>query len=637
MDFFEHQEQAQRRTKQLILLFALALMLVVLAVYMAVSCGWFVATFFEPQHWHWHGFWNQERFIWVSSCTLAILLLGSWYKIYQLQQHGGASVAEALGGKRLPQASNHILHRRLLHIVEEMAIASGLPVPSIYLLEQQGINAFAAGFSPSDTVIGVTEGAINMLSRTQLQSVIGHEFSHILHGDTRINMHMLGLLHGLTLVSDIGMAFIIGIKRTTPHHKRYGSHPALWVLGFLIFLVGTIGMIAADLIKFAISRQREFLADAAAVQFTRNPQAMVEALKIIGGYTQGAAIHHPKSITLSYFFFAHAATTGAPKNWWASHPPLSERIHRIDPHAFTSVTHIHTQKQKQRVTTEAQVGVHFMMSQDTLPAMSVEDVMQSIGTLSHQGLPHATHEHHQFPISIQHGIRDPYTAQALCYAMLFSLSHDISKKQWAYLEQHAENSVLRELLDIQHDITSLNAHLRLSLMTRLIPTLKELSHTQYTLFTQNIAALMRADHNISMFEYALQRMLLRHVRPAFTSTPIPHVRYRHIRDVQAACACILAIFICYGHHKNNTTLFHATTKALLGTAMPWPPKPMLGMPAFNQSLTRMEHATPALKRKLLHTCMQVAVEDGRLHAHEMAALRAIADGMDCPIPASFSG
>jgi len=647
MDFFGHQEQAQRRTYALFMWFGCAVIVVVFAVYAAVTAGLFAGQLFQGDSFQsqteWlqvRSFWNEARFFWVSTATVSLIIAGSVYKTHQLQQGGGAAVADMLGGKRLPSNVEDVLAKRTLNVVEEMAIASGLPVPPVYILNQPGINAFAAGFSSSDTVIGVTRGAIEMLGRDELQGVIAHEFSHILHGDTRINMRMMGLLYGMTLISDTGMLLL-----TARHSERYssrqrGTHPAMLVLGFLLFLVGLIGMMMADLIKRAVSRQREFLADASAVQFTRNPEGISNALKVIGGYKEGSQVRHNDASPMGHFFFGNAlkrlAVGVKATHWWASHPPLLERIRRIEPHFRGQLKTVDQKNKQQRVLAEASVGFAQSMPVDAQPIeTTINDYQRwlaSVGELEEAKLLQAAKQLQQMPDRLRNFAHDSYTARAVCYALLLDTNDAQRHIQMSLLEKSADKNVLREMLDIQREVMDLAVELRLPLIDMMLPALKAMSLLQYQVFVKNIRILIKADHRISLFEYMLQRLLLRHLKPSFASIQLRQVKYRKVQDLSAECGCVLSMLIACGSHAEPEVLFKTVTSEILGASMPWPPARALHLTRLDESLAKLECAAPSVKKALLMACMQVILADGLLHVKESEALRAIADGMDCPVP-----
>ena len=242
---------------------------------------------------------------------------------------GGTVVAERLGGRRVFPNTIDPAERRLLNVVEEMALASGVPVPPVFLLsEEQGINAFAAGYSPSDAVVGVTRGCAEQLTRDELQGVVAHEFSHILNGDMRLNMRLIGVLHGILLMGLIGRELLrlgafggggaLATKTTAPPH--------LLVIGLAFMIIGFLGLFIGNLIKAAVSRQREYLADASAVQFTRNPEGIAGALKRIGAAVFGSKLATPRAAEASHMYFAEGISS-----LFATHPPLNDRIARIEP------------------------------------------------------------------------------------------------------------------------------------------------------------------------------------------------------------------------------------------------------------------------------------------------------------------
>jgi len=636
VDFFGQQEQAKRQTSRLVVLFAIAVVLIVIAVYLAVTAGLFIAQFFQGQQTFFsiHTLWSPQLFGWVSGLTLLLIGGGSWYRLHSLKQGGGRTVAEMLGGRRVPAATDDPLLRRLLNIVAEMAIASGLPVPPVYLMEQTGINAFAAGFSASDAVIAVTQGAVDLLDRDELQGVVAHEFSHILNGDTRLKMRLMGLMFGVTLISDAGILLISSRRTVAYSSSKRGTHPAVLAIGFLLFLVGTIGAVLADLIKRAVSRQREFLADAAAVQYTRNPQGIAEALKLIGGYKSGSHINHPAAQQASHFFFGNARKEGK-ADWWATHPPLIERICRLDPNFSGPFETVDT-AQRSRMNREIAIST---LAESTLPqsppgkhklAASRTSIMDSIGqteTGIASGLLAALPEH------LRQFARDPFTARAIVYAMLMDDDSALRSHQLNALQTKADASVFRELLDIQPQVAELEAALRIPLLTLLMPALKELSGRQYHAFKRNINLLIKANHQLSMFEYMLHRMLLRHLAPAFE--PIQQAANHQLAPeaIQPDLAVVIAMLVRLGRHVQPAKVFQRAMKQGTGSEpgiMPRAEK--CSMARLDMALNRLRNAAPDIQRQVVTACADAVIADGFVAVHEMEMLRAISDALDCPMP-----
>ena len=306
MDFFDLQDAARRRTNILVVYYVLAVFAIAISVYLVI-----VAMFNRDPF----GFyWDLGLFLTVVLSTLAVVGVGTLIRGLQLKQ-GGQVVAEMLGGSLADSLSKDISVKRLVNVVEEMALASGTPVPPVYILEDEtGINAFAAGFSTGDAVIGVTRGCLDNLNREQLQGVIAHEFSHIINGDMRLNIRLMSVLAGILSIATIGYVLLrtaaFSSHRYRRRESRGGREALLFImLGIALIVVGYVGVFFAKVIKSAVSRQREYLADASAVQFTRNPQGLAGALKVIGGLASGSKMVSEHAEEASHLFFASGVTS----------------------------------------------------------------------------------------------------------------------------------------------------------------------------------------------------------------------------------------------------------------------------------------------------------------------------------------
>jgi Zn-dependent protease with chaperone function len=305
MDFFQRQDMARRKTKWLVVYFILAVLGILLAVNMAVGL-----IFSGTQHHTRQRYGSSYRtesydprvFGFATLGTLFVIFCGSTYKILQLAS-GGKVVAEMMGGRPVDSHTSDPDERKLLNVVEEMSIASGTPMPQVYVMDNEpGINAFAAGHSTKDMVVCTTRGCLRLLTRDELQGVIGHEFSHILNGDMQLNLRLMGLVFGILCIAMFGR-ILMDTRPRYVNRDRDRDRNNLFFLGIALFIIGWIGVIFGKLIKSAVSRQREFLADAAAVQFTRNPMGLANALKKVGGY--GSRIEDPNAEEASHLFFAN--------------------------------------------------------------------------------------------------------------------------------------------------------------------------------------------------------------------------------------------------------------------------------------------------------------------------------------------
>jgi Zn-dependent protease with chaperone function len=325
MRFFEHQDSSRKKTAWLLVFFVCGLLALVITLNIVLTL---ILLYFNTEGGQIDlaKVWQPELFLPVTLGVSAVIILGSLVKIFQLRQ-GGAYIAERLGGKPLSRLTRDPQEKILINIVEEMSLSSGVPMPAVYILDQEmGINAFAAGYSPEDAAVAVTRGCLEQLNRDELQGVIGHEFSHILNGDMNLNIKLIGTLAGIILLATIGQHLLHWSSRISYRSNDKKANPLL-LLGLALMVIGYIGLVFGRMIKSAISRQREFLADASAVQFTRNPQGIASALRKIGDLAEGSAIHSPLAEEASHMFFSDALK----KNLFSSHPPLKERIRRIDP------------------------------------------------------------------------------------------------------------------------------------------------------------------------------------------------------------------------------------------------------------------------------------------------------------------
>lgn len=636
MNFFEQQEQARRQTLWLMLLFATATMLIIIAVYLAVSVGLFFAQLFQgsQNYFFIDTLWEPRRFVYVTAGTVAVIAAGSLYRMHQLRQGGGAAVAGMLGGKRLPNSEQEPLLRRLLNIVAEMAIASGVPTPPVYLLEQEGINAFAAGFSPSDAVVAVSRGAVEMLSRDELQGVMAHEFGHIVNGDIALKMRLMGLLHGITLISDAGILLLTSRHSVAYSTRERGTHPALVVLGLLLFFVGTIGAVFADMIKRAVSRQREYLADAAAVQFTRNPEGIASALKVIGGYKPGSRIVHAAASQASHFFFSNALKSWQAKDWWATHPPLVERIRRLDRRFDGDFEKVNYSERKSRVLNE--LAVTFAAAESAPEAAAPKQssqIMQGVGNPGFEDLQRARKLLEEMPARLADGAGDPFSARAIVYALLLDRDSARRTRQLDLLRTRADANVFRELLDIQPLVAGLAAELRLTLIDLALPALKSLSGVQFRLFRSCVHLLIHTDKRIDLFEYMLQRLLLRHLYPAFVKVRPLGVLFDVAGEIAEEFACIAALMVGYGRHDDPARVYTSAMQIFsVSRVPPMPAPPACTVTALDHALRRLERAAPEIKQRAMEACIYCMLADGNAAAQEMELLRTIADALDCPMP-----
>ncbi|HCD32971.1 MAG TPA: hypothetical protein DER01_11235, partial [Phycisphaerales bacterium] len=556
MDFFDHQDKARQKTGYLVWMFFAAVAAIITLTYFVVSLFVVGAGLYQDvqknpnqpaRQFAISDLWNPELLLIVGGIVIAVVVLGSLYKLAELRA-GGKVIAESLGGRLLSNGARDVTERKILNVVEEMAIASGVPVPPVYMMDDEdGINAFAAGFSPSDAVIGVTRGCVEKLTRDELQGVMAHEFSHILNGDMRINIRLMGVIHGILLIGLIGMIIIRMAMYSGHSHRRNEKNNGLAfvVLGFALLVIGYAGVFFANLIKAAVSRQREFLADASAVQFTRNPGGISGALKRIAVESRGyessesyaSNLSAPNAEEASHMFFGEGVT-----HWLGSsmstHPPLAMRIKRIEPNFDGNLKNIKLKPVKQDTGSAesdssrskmgmaglAAVGMMAASSTPTPPPAEPIEIepaqgngLNQIGQVSKAHINYASQLIAKMPEPVVRAAREPYGARALVYALLLDDEKQVRSQQLRQLEQHADEQVYRDTLRLEPMLMILDEAAPLTLIDLAIAPLRELSPNQYETFKRNVIALISADQKISLFEWTLQRILMHHLEPVFNN------------------------------------------------------------------------------------------------------------------------
>ena len=591
MDFFDKQELARKRTRWLVIYFFLAVAGIILALHSAFCMA-------LGQR------WDDWPLLGITAAGVIIaVLIGSLVKIAELSQ-GGKVVAKMLGGTLVEPGSADSEERRLLNVVEEMALASGVPVPEVYVLEEDAINAFAAGFGTSDAVVGVTRGCLRQLSRDELQGVIGHEFSHILNGDMRLNIRLMGLLNGILFLAVMGgILFRIAAssqpRSRSSDNKNGGSiTAALFVAGIALYIVGWIGVFFGKLIKAAVSRQREYLADASAVQFTRNPDGLAGALTKIAQLT--SKLENPKAEEASHLFFGNGLS--APwLNLFATHPPIADRIAQIAPHFEAS---------------------HTESTPPPLPVIEPGEPHVAAGVSMLAGLP-------DFSRTAAH---DVHGACALVYSLLADDKNDPLDSMEV---DDAMRGSIREALARRSELGSAQ---KFALVDLAISSLRRLTPADYSTFRSNVKKLIEADGQVQLFEYTLQKILLRHLDTAFSKPAAGRVIYRKITPLLPD---ICRIFSALANTDETDEAgwdqaFQAGVEKLgeAATAYPFGREEQVNLSEFDDSLNRLAQASPAIKRSLLHACASLVLHDGTVKDLQFELLRAIAETLDCPIPPS---
>jgi Zn-dependent protease with chaperone function len=635
MNFFRSQDDARRNTGRLVILFSLAVvslivltnLLVMFAFgYIRLDQGYGFDTAHLLDQFDW------QAFLAVGTVVTVTILLGSLYKILALAG-GGARVAEMLDAKLLVHGDNDFRTRRLLNVVEEMAIASGTPVPPVYLLDEDGINAFAAGYKPGDAVIGVTRGALEKLDREQLQGVIAHEFSHVLNGDMKLNIRLIGLLHGILLIGMIGYY----ILRSTSHSRRSRDSGGAAVLGLGLVVIGYAGTFFGNLIKAAVSRQREFLADASAVQFTRNPDGIAGALKRIGGDATGSIIDNPSGIQISHALFSQGIKTWL-GSLYATHPPLEKRILTIQPDWNGEFDY--SPPADADTADEGGTADRPAAQQQVATMAAIAAAMTSGGIISQTGQPGAPQLEYahklinDLPAEFITAVSDPFAARAVIYVLVLDKDRDIHNEQLQHLKSAADTGVYEETMKLVRAGYELRKEYRLPLVDLALASLHQLSEKQYRLFKENLNTLIEIDHKISLPEWCIRKIVFHHLDPVFEKKPGTTLQRLKLKNVSGECAVLLSVLAYSGkqHGIETVDVFKMAVAELDINDITLRTKNEISLNALDHSLNTLARLKPLEKPLLLKACATCITADQQITPEEVEVYRVISAILDCPVP-----
>lgn len=672
MDFFERQERARHSTTFLVLIFALAVAGIVLAVTAVVWAGLLYLDRAPPDPIAWIR--TQPAWI-VAGITLAVVLGGSALRWFQLAHGGGGRVAILMGGRIVDPATKHPDEQVLVNVVEEMAIASGVTLPDVYVLDrEQSINAFAAGLYPAQAVIVVTRGLLNELDRDELQGVIAHEFSHILNGDMRLNLQLLALLAGITLIGEMGASVWRGAFLGSSRHARAssgrgsGGSGALALLGISVALViiGWIGVLAGRIIKAAVSRQREFLADAASVQFTRNPDGIAGALLKISDNIDSSMLKASHAEEISHMAFGRAV--GGLTRMTATHPPIEERMRALGPKYLywfnqdrrervrrkreeenKRPDRVATATASQSTTTDGD-WLHDTLTADgaipveTLTADALDGVGEALspaalavlaGSVTAKDVDHARELLNRMPANIRHALHTPEGATRVIYALLF---HGL---EWRDADASAVPEGLREpVLEARTTLEqrcpgdtrgSLDPRIRLPIIELAIPALRRLPAEALTDLLDRVDRLIRVDERVSLFEFTARTVLRHELRPGKREHDGDARLSAHREDVRHVIS-----LLCIAGASDDDARAQAYDRAMrplfgdqAGRILP---RNECSPAAFTTALERLDALQPGGKRSLLLACADCIAADGLIEPAEAELWRAIAVSLDVPVP-----
>lgn len=658
MDFFSQQDRARRNTRYLLVLFIVALSLLVLLVNALLTAFLWVGGDYNIYvgGTGWKGYlalFSWERFGTIGLAVISTVGFVSLIRWLQLAS-GGKVVAQSMGGRRVMRQSADPYEKRCLNIVEELSLAANMPVPALYVLpEERGINAFAAGINPTDAVVAVTRGAALQLSRDELQGVVAHEFSHILNGDMRLGIRLASLLKGITFIGDVGHFLLrMGAYGVGRSNKRSESSAALPILGLGLMIIGWLGSLAAGFIKAAISRQKEYLADASAVQFTRDTSGIADALKVIGGFLPGSLVHSARAPEMSHIFFGevrHRLWDG-----FATHPPLDMRIRRLDKnwngqfiqrtevrYGTEPLTENHTQTGVGRAALVAAAMASSLIDQssETEHPQATEDAEFA---LSNKPVEIAAKSEllansaEQIPEALHNTVIEPLGATAAALALVTARRNpEQLEAAIDVLREQAVQGQLELVLSLLPQVRELRPGHRFPLMAAAMPALKNMSTPQYRQFKTTLLSVIRSDGQTDLFEWCLFQLLRHYLDPEYLRVENSRPRYRHIAKVRAPLRQVLSVLAHQGIGDSSRAFALACSDLQL-SQMALIPLEQCSVAEFSRGVHTLADCYPLLKPRILKAMALAAADDGEVCPVERELVISVAAVMDCPLPPELS-
>jgi Zn-dependent protease with chaperone function len=636
LNFFDAQDKARKNTTWLISLFIIAIaVLIIFTNCVLFLILYWIAVYFDASAIRNFDFsydmlqslYPLELLIAMSIGVCLLVLTGSMLKSIALSG-GGPIVARMLGARLVPIDTTALKLRRLLNVVEEMAIAAGMPIPKVYLLDDLSINAFAAGRSPTNAVIGITWGSLVRLNREELQAVIAHEFSHILNGDMLLNLRLTCLLHGVVLLGTSGYQMLHVAKQKKGEEIEGG--PIIYLLGIAFLLAGYTGTVLGQWIKAAVGRQREYLADASAVQFTRNKVSLVGALKKIGGQNVGSVIESPAAQEYSHAYFAN----GISSVWQslnATHPPLEKRIKKIEP--YWDGIYIETEV-SQPVSPEVSASLADAKFGITAAILSTaEQAISQIGTIKEENIEYVHQLVQQIPASLKNAAHSAVTARAVVYVILIREQKD-KTQAWSSLLVHADKNTVEFAMELFDACDNMDTRFKLPLLDICINSLRDLSTNQYIQFERSINKVIILDNKIDLNEWVIQRLVLQQLDEHFNFRKPVKAKYSNLNVVKASAEVLLSL-IAYAEHKDDSSakqIFEKATKKGDVHGLNFIPRKGFSLDKLNESVDDLMQLKPRVKPSILKACVEIILADGKATIKGIELLRTISSCLDSPMP-----
>ncbi len=624
MDFFSHQEEARKRSRSLLRRFVFANILLA-AIVTALFCFVGAQTSGHRVGYVQKDAWRGQEllpFALILDLFLLVTVSGAaGMKFMSLSSSSGA-VAESLGGRKVSPETTDSLERRYVNVVTEMAIAANTPVPEIYVLDDQdGINAFASGSTPERSAVAVTRGALESLTREELQGVVAHEFSHILHGDVRLNIRLAAYIHGLVVLTAIGrfilelVGDISRVRSRSSNKERAGVALVAGAIALFFLTFGLLGRLVSTLMKAAVSREREFLADATAVQLTRNPDGLAGALKKIGGAVNGSNIRGRNAEALSHFFLANWNQGSFLQRLYSTHPPLMERIKRLDP-SFQGDFQATNAGNKGEGDEAA--AISRLAEEDAASTQRQQSVAS--GDLQSHAERQMLHESWMPPGRFTGDFQAVGSAQAVVAALLLSNAPAVRERQVAAL------AGLVSIGDVERErqiLSQLSLNQQLSAVYMALPTIQGGSRRFREEFLRAVVEMIKADEVVTLTEILIG-VLIHFATSEKDSSFTMRGGSNNVSWTVVSRAVERVLSVCVHFSTSDVErqqrLFEATATQLRISCR-FQGDAHEDIPAFFESLQLLRASPPRVRAHLIRAFRSIAEDDGLINEHEMQLLR----------------
>ncbi|HWX65546.1 MAG TPA: M48 family metallopeptidase [Rhodanobacter sp.] len=636
MDFFAQQARVRSSSRRLVVLFVLA----VIAIVAAIDAVVWVAMGHHPMNGE-PAISNLPLLFTSSAVVLAGIGLSSLFRIMSLSG-GGKSVAESVGAVPVPPDTRDQQLRQLRNVIEEVAIAAGVPVPDIYLMEEEpGINAFAAGYSASDAAVCVTRGCLDNLSRDELQGVIAHEFSHVLNGDMRLNIRLMGLLFGILALAIVGRKVIwFGGGRSS---RRDGGSGQVWMIGLALIVVGYIGYFFARLIQAAVARSRESLADASAVQFTRQTDGIAGALKKIAILSEGSALQVANKQEVAHMLFGEAGTFNA---LFATHPPLLQRIRALEPgFREEDLARLGASWQQVAETQPTAAATSKPANPLGVPGLAVPPPLRAVlaGAVLAQGnsmevtrFQRAAAVHQAMPVTLTAAAQQPESALTVVLALAMSTQAELQATQRRITADAFGDDLQQAVQVIAVEVAMLPPESRLPLAALAFPALKQLSEGRQQTLLDTLDALVRADGRVDLDEYCLARLLRVQLLESRQPRRAPLDGLKKLPACRDSVMLVCAVVAANGSVDEaaaRRAWLLAMQQAFPGVALDWSAPPAAWQVPFERALDDLDGLMPPAKELVIQSLASAIHADGVVSVAEAELLRVICASLHCPLPA----